>query len=87
KSIYASPICLFNSSSFRGIQKFGEHKRLNQRHFCSSCDVMVTEYFSKLCLGHTCLLNAPSNLIFTATRIVDQRTEVHKTLNYFTTDY
>ncbi|VEN62417.1 unnamed protein product, partial [Callosobruchus maculatus] len=30
----------------------------------------------------TCLLNAPSNLIFTATQIVDQRTEVHKTLNY-----
>ncbi|VEN46605.1 unnamed protein product, partial [Callosobruchus maculatus] len=30
---------------------------------------------------------APSNLIFTATRIVDQRTEVHKTLNYLTTAY
>ncbi|VEN57752.1 unnamed protein product, partial [Callosobruchus maculatus] len=28
-----------------------------------------------------CPLNAPSNLIFTATRIIDQRT----TLNYFTT--
>ncbi|VEN59439.1 unnamed protein product, partial [Callosobruchus maculatus] len=26
-------------------------------------------------------------LFFTATRIVDQRTEVHKTLNYFTTAY
>ncbi|VEN61599.1 unnamed protein product [Callosobruchus maculatus] len=48
---------------------------------------MATSYFSKLCQGHTCLLNAPSNLIFTATRIVDQRTEVHKTLNYFTTAY
>ncbi|VEN35422.1 unnamed protein product, partial [Callosobruchus maculatus] len=34
-----------------------------------------------------CLLNAPSNPIFTATRIVDQRTEVHKTLNYITTAY
>ncbi|VEN35487.1 unnamed protein product [Callosobruchus maculatus] len=48
---------------------------------------MVTPYFSKLCHGDTCLLNAPSNLIFTATRIVDQRTEVHKTLNYFTMAY
>ncbi|VEN47026.1 unnamed protein product [Callosobruchus maculatus] len=48
---------------------------------------MVTPYFIKLCHGHTCLLNAPSNLIFTATRIVGQRTEVHKTLNYFTTVY
>ncbi|VEN62914.1 unnamed protein product [Callosobruchus maculatus] len=48
---------------------------------------MVTPYFSKLSHGHTCLLNAPSNLIFTATRIVDQRTEVYKTLNYFTTAY
>ncbi|VEN52269.1 unnamed protein product [Callosobruchus maculatus] len=44
-----------------------ENTRLNQRHFCSFCDVMVTPYFSKLCHGHTCLLNAPSNLIFTAT--------------------
>ncbi|VEN35880.1 unnamed protein product [Callosobruchus maculatus] len=48
---------------------------------------MVTPYFSKLCHSHTCLLNAPSNLIFTATRIVDQRTEVHKTLNYLATAY
>ncbi|VEN39023.1 unnamed protein product [Callosobruchus maculatus] len=48
---------------------------------------MVTPYFSKLYRGYTCLLNAPSNLIFTATQIVDQRTEVHKTLNYFTTAY
>ncbi|VEN57299.1 unnamed protein product, partial [Callosobruchus maculatus] len=46
---------------------------------------MVTPYFSKVCHGHTCLLNAPSNLIYTAIRIVDERTEVHKTLNYFTT--
>ncbi|VEN64276.1 unnamed protein product [Callosobruchus maculatus] len=88
KSVYASSICLFNSPSFRGIQKYGEHKRLNQRHFCSFSDVMVTPYFSKLCHGHTCLLNAPSNLIFTASRIVDQiRTEVRKTLNYFATAY
>ncbi|VEN45554.1 unnamed protein product [Callosobruchus maculatus] len=42
---------------------------------------MVTPYFSKLCHGHTYLLNA------FYTRIVDQRTEVHKTLNYFTTAY
>ncbi|VEN63792.1 unnamed protein product, partial [Callosobruchus maculatus] len=28
-----SSICLFSSPSFRGIQKYGEHKRLNQRHF------------------------------------------------------
>ncbi|VEN38111.1 unnamed protein product [Callosobruchus maculatus] len=48
---------------------------------------MVTPYFSKLCHGLTCLLNAPSNLIFTATRIIDQRTEVYKTLNYFTTAF
>ncbi|VEN61256.1 unnamed protein product [Callosobruchus maculatus] len=48
---------------------------------------MATPYFSKLCHGHTCQLNAPSNTIFTATRIVDQRTEVHTTLNYFTTAY
>ncbi|VEN56169.1 unnamed protein product, partial [Callosobruchus maculatus] len=87
KSIYASLICLFNSPSFGGIQKYGEHKRLNQRHFGSFSDVMVTPYFSKLCHGDTCLLNAPSNLIFTATRIIDQRTEVYKTLNYFTTAY
>ncbi|VEN51180.1 unnamed protein product [Callosobruchus maculatus] len=32
---------------------------MNQRHFCSFSDVMVTPYFSKLCHGHTCLLNAP----------------------------
>ncbi|VEN43822.1 unnamed protein product, partial [Callosobruchus maculatus] len=87
KSIYASSIRLFNSPSFRGIQKYGEHKRLNQRHFGSFSDVMVTPYLSKLCHGHTCLLNALSNLIFTATRIVDQRSVVHKTLNYFTTTY
>ncbi|VEN51896.1 unnamed protein product [Callosobruchus maculatus] len=43
---------------------------------------MVTPYSSKLCHGHPCLLNAPY-----ATRIVDQRTEVHKTLNYLTTAY
>ncbi|VEN35246.1 unnamed protein product [Callosobruchus maculatus] len=48
---------------------------------------MVMPYFSKLCHGHTCLLNVPSNHIFTATRIIDQRTEVHKTLNYLTTAY
>ncbi|VEN64042.1 unnamed protein product [Callosobruchus maculatus] len=48
---------------------------------------MVTPYFSKFFYGHPCLLNAPSNLIFTATRIVDQRAEVYKTLNYFTTAY
>ncbi|VEN62959.1 unnamed protein product [Callosobruchus maculatus] len=48
---------------------------------------MVAPYFSKLCHDHTCLLNAPSNLIFTAIRIVDHRTEVHKTLNYLTTAY
>ncbi|VEN50670.1 unnamed protein product [Callosobruchus maculatus] len=41
---------------------------------------MVTPYFSKLCHGHPCLLKRP-------TRIVDQRTKVHKTLNYFTTAY
>ncbi|VEN45680.1 unnamed protein product, partial [Callosobruchus maculatus] len=80
-----SSICLFNSPSFRGIQKYGGHKRLNKRHFGSFSDVMVTAYFSKHCHGHTCLLNAPSNLIFTATRIVDQITEVHKILNDFTT--
>ncbi|VEN59887.1 unnamed protein product [Callosobruchus maculatus] len=56
-------------------------------HFGSFRDVMVTPYFSKLCHDNTCLLNAPSNLIFTATRFADQRTEVHKTLNYFTTAY
>ncbi|VEN47274.1 unnamed protein product, partial [Callosobruchus maculatus] len=67
-------ICLFNSPSLRG-------KRL------IVALIMVTPYFSKLCHGHTCLLNAPSNLIFTATRIVDQRTEVHKALNYLTTAY
>ncbi|VEN48645.1 unnamed protein product [Callosobruchus maculatus] len=48
---------------------------------------MVTPYFSKLCHGHTCLLNAPANLIFTANPNVDQRNEVHKTSNYFTTAY
>ncbi|VEN36079.1 unnamed protein product, partial [Callosobruchus maculatus] len=80
-----SSICLFNSPSFRSVQKYGEHKRLHQRDFGSFSDVMVMPYFSNLCHGHTCLLNEPSNLIFTATRIVDQRTEVHKTLNYFTT--
>ncbi|VEN57589.1 unnamed protein product, partial [Callosobruchus maculatus] len=52
--------------------------------FGSFSDVTVTPYFSKLCHGHPCLLNAPSNLILTATRIVDQRIEVHKTLNYLT---
>ncbi|VEN54538.1 unnamed protein product, partial [Callosobruchus maculatus] len=62
-----SSICLFNSPSFRGIQKYGEHKRLNQRHFGSFSDVMVTPYFSKLYHGHPCLLNAPSNLILRAT--------------------
>ncbi|VEN49718.1 unnamed protein product [Callosobruchus maculatus] len=41
---------------------------------------MVTPYLSKLCYGHTILLNAPSNLIFTATRIVDQRTEAYKNM-------
>ncbi|VEN48127.1 unnamed protein product, partial [Callosobruchus maculatus] len=87
KSIYASSICLFSSPSFRGIQKYGELKRLNQQHFGSFSDVMVTPYFIKLCHGHTCLLNAPSNLIFTATRILNQRTEVHTTLNYLTTTY
>ncbi|VEN43745.1 unnamed protein product, partial [Callosobruchus maculatus] len=86
KSIYASSICLFKSPSFRDIQKYGEHKRLNH-DFCSFSDVMVAPYFSNLYHGHTCLLNAPSSVIFTATRIVDQRTEVHKTLNYFTTAY
>ncbi|VEN36432.1 unnamed protein product [Callosobruchus maculatus] len=35
KSIYASSICLFISPSFRGIQKYGEYKRQNQRHFGS----------------------------------------------------
>ncbi|VEN47049.1 unnamed protein product, partial [Callosobruchus maculatus] len=84
---YASVICLFNIPSFRGIQKYGEHKRLNQRHFGNLNDVMVTPYFSKLRYGHTCLLNASSNLIFIATRIVDQRTEVYKTMNYVTTAY
>ncbi|VEN47048.1 unnamed protein product [Callosobruchus maculatus] len=29
---------------------------------------MVTPYFSKLCHGHTCLLNASSNLIFIVNR-------------------
>ncbi|VEN37224.1 unnamed protein product [Callosobruchus maculatus] len=87
KSIYASSICLFNSPRFRGIQKYGEHKRLNQRHFASFSDVMVTPYFSKLFHGHACLLNAPWNPIFTASRIVDRRTEVHKTLNYMTMAY
>ncbi|VEN49190.1 unnamed protein product [Callosobruchus maculatus] len=41
---------------------------------------MVTPYFSKLCHGHPCLLMCP-------TRLVDQRTEVHKTLIYLTTAY
>ncbi|VEN41295.1 unnamed protein product, partial [Callosobruchus maculatus] len=59
-----SSICLFNSPSFRGIQKCGEHKRLDQRHFGSFSDVMATPYFSKLRHGHTCLLNVPSNLVF-----------------------
>ncbi|VEN47806.1 unnamed protein product [Callosobruchus maculatus] len=39
---------------------------------------MVTPYFSKLCHDHTCLLNAP---------YPNWRTEVHKTLNYFTKAY
>ncbi|VEN33623.1 unnamed protein product [Callosobruchus maculatus] len=55
KSIYASSICLFNSP------------RMNQRHFGSFSDVMVTpyfsnfrnvistQYFSKLCHAHRCL--------------------------------
>ncbi|VEN54640.1 unnamed protein product, partial [Callosobruchus maculatus] len=42
---------------------------------------MVTTYFSKLCHGHRCLLNAPYP------NIVDQRTEVYKTLNYLTMAY
>ncbi|VEN54145.1 unnamed protein product, partial [Callosobruchus maculatus] len=54
---------------------------MNQRHFGSFSDAIVTPYFSELCHGHTCLLNTPY------TRIVDQRTEVHKTLIYFTTAY
>ncbi|VEN44358.1 unnamed protein product [Callosobruchus maculatus] len=71
KSIYASSICLFNSPSFQGIQKYGEDKRLNQRHFGSFSDVIVTPYFSELFHGNPCLLNAPSNFIFTAARILD----------------
>ncbi|VEN62588.1 unnamed protein product [Callosobruchus maculatus] len=31
---------------------------MNQRHFGSFSDVMVAPYFSKLCHGHTYLLNA-----------------------------
>ncbi|VEN56375.1 unnamed protein product [Callosobruchus maculatus] len=46
---------------------------------------MVTPYFISFVMPW--LLNAPSNLIFTFTQIVNQRTEVHKTLNYFTTAY
>ncbi|VEN46165.1 unnamed protein product [Callosobruchus maculatus] len=32
---------------------------MNQRHFGSFSDVIVTSYFIKLCHGHMCLLKAP----------------------------
>ncbi|VEN40463.1 unnamed protein product [Callosobruchus maculatus] len=32
---------------------------MNQGHFGSFSDVTATPYFSKLCHGHPCLLNAP----------------------------
>ncbi|VEN48071.1 unnamed protein product [Callosobruchus maculatus] len=54
---------------------------MNQRHFCSFCDVIVTPYFSKLCHDHTCLLNAPYPNCRSKNR------GVYKTLNYFTTAY
>ncbi|VEN40387.1 unnamed protein product [Callosobruchus maculatus] len=49
---------------------------------------MITPYFSKLCHGHTCLLNAPSNLIFTATRIIENFELTHNgLLTLFLDDY
>ncbi|VEN54710.1 unnamed protein product [Callosobruchus maculatus] len=41
---------------------------------------MVTPYFSKLCHGHTCLLNAPYPNCRSKNRGI-------QTLNYFTTAY
>ncbi|VEN46332.1 unnamed protein product, partial [Callosobruchus maculatus] len=43
RRIQQAQICLSNS-----IQKYGEHKRLNQRHFCNFSDVVITPYFTKL---------------------------------------